>query len=373
MSTWLVTCKTTGFSSPVSDGTHFVRPTCSVWWIKSAMLIVNNRRSDNRKGTEHPSFSKWTTWLCVSITAPRLRNTELDMRNGVFVSTRAMRNHTEPTGINMAFWLVMVLLLPKRNVIETFCSLTLLRTSSGSSAKNFPAWWWPITDCDAPKSTIPQQPWLAKRTGSCFSPTCSITSGLLSDVGDCGMLSRVISTGLGLSSSTRWFLFILRGVFTRVCNEPALWFCVGSPRFPSFLAILLRRHNIRSGPCRSLVLCPMLSPMCDFFCPHSTVLTKHTFSTCFEKHTFCFCRLSCTPSMGKSSMMSDVSSTSFSAMTVMALAVVVRLFDPLAVAGAFGHSHFQCPFWRHFLQWDSAILKANGFLLKRPFDFPPPP
>ena len=172
----------------------------------SQMSRRNSFLSERRSGAVHPSFSKWTCCLAVWMTAPNWRKTLLEMRNGVTEGTMATLSHMWPIGIINAWSHATVPLLPNRKDIATGLSKTCCRRSLGNCRRSSSFCWKPMTDWEAPRSTMPRVPWLAKWTW--WSPDESFSARL------CFMVTS-LSTHWPLVpdlSSGTWTLSGLEGV-----------------------------------------------------------------------------------------------------------------------------------------------------------------
>ena len=131
---------------------------------------------ESSNGSSQLSFWKKIHCRLVSMMAPRLRQTLLEIRNGVRVSTMAILIQNLSTGINMARLQGTTLLFPKRNDISTGRSCTSLWTSVGRLSRNSRTWCLPMTVCEAPKSTIPMA-WVVANKATSVAVLVSVQPG----------------------------------------------------------------------------------------------------------------------------------------------------------------------------------------------------
>ena len=133
------------------------------WWIRSSFFGVLLQRVP----------------CSVSMMALIPLRKELDNKNGVFPGTIAMRNLRFPSGSRSACLLVRVCWLPNRNVRWQLVLCTCFRMSSGRLSMRSFTWCSPTTVWDAPRSTIPMAPVVAKCASSAAWATmgCCLVSG----------------------------------------------------------------------------------------------------------------------------------------------------------------------------------------------------
>ena len=139
------------------------KPSLQAPWLSAFMdlggrMRISSQRSSRKRffpdsviGNVHCSLRNQMVWHSVSMIAPRLRHTLLEIRNGVCDSTTAILIQYLSIGMRMARLHGTTLLLPKRNVMFTGLSKIIGRTESGTCSKNSSNWCWPITVWEAPK------------------------------------------------------------------------------------------------------------------------------------------------------------------------------------------------------------------------------
>ena len=82
--------------------------------------------------------------LVVSMTAPKLRQTLLEMRKGVLDSTMAILTRNRSTGTRIARWQGTMLLFPNRNDMLTLRSWISGRIAAGTLQRNSSSWCCPM-------------------------------------------------------------------------------------------------------------------------------------------------------------------------------------------------------------------------------------
>ena len=173
--------------------------------MSSAKSSRNSFFPDNDIGSLHFSLRKKIVCSPVSMIAPRLRQTLLEIRNGVRVSTIAILIQYWSKGTSMAVLHCTTLLLPKRNDMFTGCSTTACCTVHGRLCRNSATWYRPITVWDAPRSTIPKVWFVANKMDSGEVDLIRLWSGLTLGVfvNFTVILGSVdTESGLGLSGTT---------------------------------------------------------------------------------------------------------------------------------------------------------------------------
>ena len=110
---------------------------------------------DNVSAKVHCSSLKKIVCVVVSITAPRFRQTLLEIKKGVRESTMAILIQNRSTGTRMARLQGTMLLFPNLNDMLTLRSWINGRIAAGALQRNSSSWWRPMTVWEAPKSTMP--------------------------------------------------------------------------------------------------------------------------------------------------------------------------------------------------------------------------
>ena len=337
--------------------------------VKSLKSSKKSFFPDRVKGRVQFSCRKNTVLCSVSMMAPRLRHTLLEIRNGVLEGTIAILIQKRSTGTIKAFSQGTVLLLPKRKDICTACSKTLDRTSSGKVCRNSETWCWPMTVCDAPKSRIPTDCDVANNVSSTWTEFWTLGGDLSFTVSQSDLYWAICGTtddrkviwlfGEGVAAE----LSFGDGIFLHANELSDCWNSCSKR-----LVTLSYIFTDRAETCLLWLFLWEYDQQTQHVSvgPFNCIRDMESWTSSKEGQS----------SVGRASMTNtSASSSEISFAEIITLALwAFGAEEPLGpdIVLRRGHSAFQCPRWPHKRQSDSAIRKAKGFRPRKGAPFPLP-